>query len=107
MRFDDVNRKGWIGGGRFVTLAKNRRSAFSVGQGRVLCRPMPWWRGVVATIRVIPVGGRARGRGGGIVFVFWGGGGGALVERVVEDICCLGLWSMMFAGEKEERRGEG
>lgn len=39
------------GGTRFVTRAKNARSAFRGGQGRVPRRPMPR-EGVVATIRV-------------------------------------------------------
>lgn len=49
---------GGGGGGRFVTRAKNWRSAFSGGQGREPSRPMPR-EGVVATMRV------SRGRGGG------------------------------------------
>ena len=39
------------GGGRLVTRAKNWRSAFRVGQGRVPRRPMPR-EGVEATMRV-------------------------------------------------------
>lgn len=42
---------GTDGGGRFVTRAKNWRSAFNVGQGREPRRPMPS-EGVVATISV-------------------------------------------------------
>lgn len=65
-RGDDDGGAGGVGneagGGRLVTRAKKRRSAFRGGQGRVPWRPMPKV-GVVATIRVS--GGR--GRGGGIV----------------------------------------
>lgn len=43
-----------------MTRAKKARSAFSGGQGRAPCRPMPRV-GVVATIRVR--GGRGRGGG--------------------------------------------
>lgn len=46
------------GGARFVTRAKNARSNFRGGQGRVPRRPMPR-EGVVATMRVR--GGREGG----------------------------------------------
>ena len=51
--------EGGGSGGRFVTRAKNARSDFRGGQGRVPRRPMPRV-GVVATMRV------SGGRGGGI-----------------------------------------
>lgn len=62
------------GGGRLVTRAKNWRSDFSVGHGRVPRRPMPR-EGVEATMRVR--GGRDVSEEGGMEFDIlehWKGG---------------------------------
>lgn len=53
------------GGGRFVTRAKNWRSDFNGGHGKVPRRPMPR-EGVDATMRVS--GGRIVSKEGGVEF---------------------------------------
>lgn len=57
----DLEVEGDGGGGRFVTRAKNRRSALRGGHGREPLRPIPR-EGVVATMRVS--GGRGRSEEG-------------------------------------------
>jgi hypothetical protein len=63
------------GGARFVTRAKNARSACRRGQGRVLRKPIPRL-GVVATIRVKGGRGGRRGIEVVVVMLFVGGGKG-------------------------------
>lgn len=73
-----------MGGARFVTRAKNARSDFSGGQGRVPRRPMPR-EGVVATIRV------RGGRGGGIEE-----GGGDMVGGWDVRGVGITIWDLTF-----------